>query len=182
MVPLPLSDTCLVISNNQGVPTDPSTRPQGGRGSLTSAGPDPAGGARLRAVILKLGRRLRTIEVGSDLTQAEFSALATIVRRGRIRPSELAEAEGVNPTMLSRMLSRMAATGVVSRAVAPEDHRAAVVEATAEGRRRHRKLRSVRAHRLEAALQEMPDAERQSVLEALPGLEALAELLGQRWP
>ncbi len=163
------------------MPGEPSPRPSGDLHSRTRAGPDPAGGARLRAAILKLGRRLRAIEVGSDLTQAEFSALATIVRRGRIRPSALAEAEGVNPTMLSRMLSRMAATGVVTRAIDPEDHRAAVLEATSEGRRRHRKLRSVRAHRLEAALREMPDAERQAVLDALPGLESLADLLGQRW-
>jgi len=141
--------------------------------------PDRVGGARLRAAILKLGRRLRAIEGGGDLTPAEFSALATIVRSGGIRPSALAEVEGVNPTMLSRMLARMVASGAVTRAVDPDDRRAVMLAATGNGRRRLRKLRSVRAHRLEAALEELPASQRQAVLEALPGLEALANLLDQ---
>jgi len=162
------------------MPEQPSTAPARSRPSLTPEAPDPVGGARLRAAILKLGRRLRAIEVGGDLTPAEFSALATIVRSGGIRPSALAEVEGVNPTMLSRMLARMVASGAVTRAVDPDDHRAVMVAATGDGRRRLRKLRSVRAHRLEAALDELPEPQRQAVLRALPGLESLANLLDQR--
>ena len=147
---------------------------------LPPSEPDSVSGARLRAAVLKLSRRLRTIEVGSSLTPAEFSALATIVRSGQIRPSALAQAEGLNPTMLSRMLARMAATGVVTRGVDPGDRRAVVVQATAEGHRRHRELRDARARLLEAALEQLPAASRQAVLAALSGLEELADLLTQR--
>ena len=145
---------------------------------------DPVSGARLRAAILKLGRRLRTIEVGSALTPAEFSVLAMIVRSGQIRPSVLAQAEGMNPTMLSRMLARMTSTGVVTRGVDPHDRRAVVLQATPEGRRRHQELRDARARLLEAALAELPTPTRRAVLGALPGLEALADLLSQpgAWP
>lgn len=141
---------------------------------------DPSSGARLRAAILKLSRRLRTIEVGIDLTPAEFSALARIVRSGQIRPSVLAQAEGLNPTMLSRLLSRLTSTGVVTREVDPGDRRAVVLQATPEGRRRHRELRDARTHLLEVALKQLPAPSRRAVLDALPGLEALADLLTLR--
>ncbi len=147
---------------------------------LPSDGPDPSSGARLRAAILKLARRLRSIEGGIDLTPAEFSALATIVRSGQIRPSVLAQAEGLNPTMLSRLLPRLTATGVVTRGVDPHDRRAVVLQATPEGRRRHRELRDARARLLESALEQLPAPSRQAVLGALSGLEALADLLPQR--
>ncbi len=145
---------------------------------------DQVSGARLRAAILKLGRALRTTEVGSALTPTEFSALATIVRSGQIRPSVLARAEGMNPTMLSRMIARMTSTGVVTRGVDPHDRRAVVLQATPEGRRRHQELRDARARLLEAALEDLPTPARRAVLLALPGLEALADLLSQTgaWP
>lgn len=153
--------------------------PVQGRAALLASGTDPAPGARLRAAILKLSRRLRTIEVGSGLTPAEFSALATIVRSGQIRPSVLAQTEGLNPTMLSRMLARMISTGVVTREVDPGDRRAVVLRATPEGRRRHQQLRETRARLLEEALDGLPASARQAVLGALPALEALADRLGQ---
>ena len=56
--------------------------------------------ARLRAVLLRLGRRLRAIDAGSGLTPAELSVVGATVRWGPIRPSELARREGLNPTML----------------------------------------------------------------------------------
>ena len=146
---------------------------------LPPSNPDPISVARLRAAILKLGRRLRTIELGSALTPAEFSVLAMIVRSGPIRPSVLAQAEGLNPTMLSRMLARMTSTGVVTRGVDRHDRRAVVLQATPEGRRRHQELRDARARLLEAALDQLPTPSRRAVLGALPGLEALADLLSQ---
>jgi DNA-binding MarR family transcriptional regulator len=141
---------------------------------------DPSPGARLRAAILKLSRRLRTIEVGIDLTPAEFSALATIVRSGQIRPSVLARVEGMNPTTLSRLISRLTTAGVVTRGVDPGDRRAVVLQATPEGRRRHRELRDARARLLEVALEQLPATSRRAVLRALPGLEALGDLLSLR--
>jgi DNA-binding MarR family transcriptional regulator len=140
---------------------------------------DPISGARLRAAILRLGRRLRTFEIGSGLTPAEFSALATIVRSGQIGPTALARAEGLNPTTLSRMLSRLTTAEVVTRVRDPNDRRAVVLQATPAGLRQHQELRDARAHLLEAALNQLPAPTRQAVLRALPGLEALAEQLGQ---
>ncbi|HVD03616.1 MAG TPA: MarR family transcriptional regulator [Candidatus Dormibacteraeota bacterium] len=159
------------------MPKVPASTASGERPQSTQS--DLEAAERLRAAILKLGRRLRTIDLGTGLTPAEFSALATVVRRGPISPTELAQVEGVNPTMLSRMLSRMSAVGAVSRDVAEGDRRVALVAATASGRRLHQRLRVVRAGKLQAALCRLPPSEHDAVLEALPGLEALADQLKQ---
>ncbi len=133
--------------------------------------------ARLRAAILRVGRRLRSIEVPGGLTPAEFSALAVVVTRGPLRPSELARLEHLNPTMLSRMLSRLLQAGVVRRQDDLRDRRAVLVAATSKGRRLHQRLRTERAMRLDSALRQLAAGERATVLGALDGLERLAELL-----
>lgn len=141
--------------------------------------PDLSEAARLRAAILRLARRLRAIEVGSDLTPAEFSVLGSVVRNQGITPSALAEREGLNPTMLSRMLSRMTAAGVIARAADSHDRRVTVVAATASGRRLHQRLRQRRAVRLAEAMSQLSGAQRRTILAAVPDLEELADLLGR---
>jgi DNA-binding MarR family transcriptional regulator len=133
--------------------------------------------ARLRAAILRLGRRLRSIEVPGGLTPAEFSALAVVVTRGPLRPSELARLEHLNPTMLSRMLARLIQAGVVRREEDCRDRRAFLVATTPKGRRLHQRLRAERARRLDSALGQLAAAERTTVVQALDALERLAELL-----
>ena len=56
---------------------------------------------RLRAVIGRLSRRLRGTSAGAGLTPSQASILFTVVRKGPIGLSELAELESINPTMLS---------------------------------------------------------------------------------
>ncbi|MHB8394358.1 MAG: hypothetical protein ACYDC5_07630 [Candidatus Dormibacteria bacterium] len=63
--------------------------------------------------------------------------------------------------------------------MAEGDRRVALVAATASGRRLHQRLRVVRAGKLQAALCRLPPSEHDAVLEALPGLEALADQLKQ---
>ncbi len=62
---------------------------------------------RLRVAIARLSRRLRPTAAGAaaGLTPTRISVLLTIVRNRQIRLSELAEIEGLNPTMLSRVIS-----------------------------------------------------------------------------
>jgi DNA-binding MarR family transcriptional regulator len=148
----------------------------------SNAGPSERGeelaeASRLRAALLRLGRRLRAVEIGADLTPAEFSALATVIHLGPIRPTELARVEMVNPTMLSRMVARMCHAGVLQRHSQTGDKRAAVLEATEVGRELHRRLRSERALRLASALAELPAHERAAIVDSLPALEELAQLL-----
>jgi DNA-binding MarR family transcriptional regulator len=135
--------------------------------------------AQLRAVLIKLGRRLRSIGAVSDLTPAEQSALGAVVRRGSVRASELATIEGLNPTMVSRVLGRLEHDGWVRRLEDEEDRRVVKVESTAAGRRFHERLRTERAMVLVELLDELPDAKRRAVLHALPALEELADAIGR---
>jgi DNA-binding MarR family transcriptional regulator len=136
--------------------------------------------ARLRVVLARLGRQLRTTQAGAGLTPTQISVLFSVARRGPLRLSELAEIEGLNPTMLSRVIAQLTDGDLVQRAVDPSDRRAAVVDATARGRRLREKIHRARNKVLSRELDGLSPAARESIATALPALEALAEQLGNR--
>ena len=137
---------------------------------------------RLRVVLARLARRLRPTEAGSaaGLTPTRISVLLTVVREGRIRISALAAAEGLNPTMLSRAISRLSDEGLIARVSDDGDRRSAWVQSTAAGRRLAERMRRQRTSALNRALDGMPVADRQMIERALPALEGLAERLQDR--
>lgn len=177
----------------QPVAADRKTRPSavirdkpvaaGERETRPSAGEVATGleqAAQLRAVLIKLGRRLRaTGEVG-DLTPAEQSVLGAVVRRGTLRASELASIEGLNPTMVSRVLGRLEQDGAVKRQEDENDRRVVRVESTALGQELYERLRSERARVLVELLDDLPEARRRAILRAMPALEELADLMARR--
>jgi DNA-binding MarR family transcriptional regulator len=136
---------------------------------------DPDAPARLRGVVGKLSRRLNASARGAGLTQTQLSVLGVIARSGPLRMSELAEVEGVNPTMLSRVVAHLDEAGMVRRRSDPEDRRAGLVEVTAAGRRTHDRLRAERGRVLADGLDRLDPAARAAVEAALPALEALVE-------
>jgi len=136
--------------------------------------------ARMRAALMKLGQRLRSIDAGSGFAPSELSVLGAVVRHEPIRASELARIEGVNPTMLSRLLTHLADEGTVTRREDPVDRRATLVEPTERGRLLHRRLQTVRARALDTLVGQLPEAERVRLTDALLALEALAELMRER--
>ena len=135
--------------------------------------------ARLRAIIGRLSRRLRPTAAGAaaGLTPTRTSVLLSVVRDGPIRLSDLAGAEGINPTMLSRVVSDFVEAGLLARISDESDRRSAWVEATAAGRRLSERMRRERTDALNVALEALSDAERQQIEKALPALEGLAEQL-----
>jgi DNA-binding MarR family transcriptional regulator len=140
--------------------------------------------ARLRASIGKLARRLRPTAAGAaaGLTPTRISVLFTVARLGPIRLSELAEEEGLNPTMLSRVIADFADAGLVTRLPDPDDRRAALVQATEGGRDLCGRMRDERTDVLGIALAELTGEDRRAVERALPVLERLAEGLKGRRP
>jgi DNA-binding MarR family transcriptional regulator len=135
--------------------------------------------ARLRAVIGKLARRLRPTVAGSGLTPSQTSVLFTIVRRGPLGLSALAEIESVNPTMLSRITAQLCDSGLIRRSPDPEDRRAAVVQATAAGRRIRERIHRERTRALGAHVSELDEREREILWDALPVLEVLADRIAR---
>lgn len=137
---------------------------------------------RLRVAIARLSRRLRPTAAGAaaGLTPTRISVLLTIVRNREIRLSELAEIEGLNPTMLSRVISDFVAERLVQRTSDDGDRRAAWVTPTAAGRKLAERIRRERTAALNHGLEGLSDDDRDLLERALPALEGLAERLLDR--
>lgn len=133
--------------------------------------------ARLRAALGRIARQLDRQTRGSRITRAEASVLGTLECRGPLRPGELAEIEGVHPTMLSRIVGKLTDAGLVERAADPGDARAALVAVTDAGGELHRSLRAERTRLLTLHLATLPDPESARLMSALTALEELATSL-----
>jgi DNA-binding MarR family transcriptional regulator len=151
-------------------------------GSASDPRADAEEVARLRAAIGKLSRRLRPTAAGSGLTASQISVLFTIVRLGPLRLSEVAEIEGLNPTMLSRVTAQLCDAELIGRSADPSDKRAAFVQATAAGRRMRERIHRERTRALSLHIEELDERRRRDLWAALPALEELAELLPGRRP
>ena len=138
--------------------------------------------ARLRMAIGKLSRRLRPAPaaIAAGLTPTQISLLLNVARQGPIRLSELAAAEAINPTQLSRSVAHLVDIGAVERASDQGDRRAAWVKPTATGRRLADKIRRERTDALNLALADLAPDERRRIEDAVPALERLADILKDR--
>ena len=132
---------------------------------------------RLRMAIARLFRRIERTRAGAALTPSETTILSVVVRQGPLRLTDLAASEGMNPTMLSRLVRDLEGDGLVQRKTDRVDRRAARVEATPAGRRLHERIRNERSDTLSAALALLPEDERRALGAGLPVLEALADQL-----
>jgi DNA-binding MarR family transcriptional regulator len=133
--------------------------------------------ARLRAVIPRLARVLNDTSTGEDLTPTQYSVLALVRIRGPLGLAELTELEGLNPTMLSRIVKVLDERGLIRRMADPEDLRAARVAVTPDGERVHDRVRAERTRVLSDCLHGLPAETTSVLLSAVPDLEALAEAL-----
>jgi DNA-binding MarR family transcriptional regulator len=136
---------------------------------------------RLRIVVGKLSRRLRATDAGSEagLTPARVSALLHTDRAGPMRLADLAASEGLNPTMLSRVVADFVDAGLIERSCDPDDRRAAWVSTTDAGHALAERMRHERTAAVQAAMAALPDDQRRVVEQALPALEALAGKLAE---
>jgi DNA-binding MarR family transcriptional regulator len=134
---------------------------------------------RLRVAAMRLARSLRTASADEGLTPAQSGVLATLVREGPTRLGDLAAAEGLNPTMLSRVLGHLEEAGLARRRADDEDRRVSWAAATPAGRRLMTRLRRRRNALLLAHLDRLSEPDAGTLLAALPALERLADLAGE---
>ena len=132
---------------------------------------------RLRTAVARLGRSLRLTHVDGNLSPSQREVLFTITRRGPMRFSELAANEGLNPTMLSRIVSHLETAKLVERSSDQADARVVHLESTDAGRTLVQEMRSERTDALLFALERMPNDQREELIGALPALESLVETL-----
>ncbi|HUY10395.1 MAG TPA: MarR family winged helix-turn-helix transcriptional regulator [Candidatus Dormibacteraeota bacterium] len=133
--------------------------------------------AQLRILLGRLSRRLRQTQAGAGLTPTQLSVLATVVRHGPLGLAKLSQLEGINPTMLSRIVAKLGGLGLVTRRSDPLDGRAAILLPSERGCRLQRRIQMERNDFLGQRLGKLPASQRQLLLEAIPALEALADSL-----
>jgi DNA-binding MarR family transcriptional regulator len=132
---------------------------------------------RLRGVILRLARQLNASSTGEGLTPSQASVLALVVFRGPLSLAELADLEGLNPTMLSRVVGRLLELELIRRIPDPTDLRSASVVSTPAGQDVDRRVKSQRAAALSECVDQLTDEQEQALFDALPALEDLANTL-----
>ena len=129
---------------------------------------------RLRVALARLSRRLRRHEL-AGLTPTQLAALATVERSGPMRLGDLAAAEGIAPSTLTRLVTALEDSGYVRRFADPSDARASTLAITPRGQDALERIRTESTLVLTASLGLLTSAQRYALAEALPVLEQLAE-------
>jgi DNA-binding MarR family transcriptional regulator len=130
--------------------------------------------ARLYLAIGRLSRSLRR-SGSAGLGHGSISALSTLVTVGQLRLGDLAVREGVAAPTMSRVVAGLVEAGYVLREPDPADRRAWLVRATEEGERIVSGVRSIRVQELGKRLARLTEAEKATLLAAIPVLEALLD-------
>ena len=144
---------------------------------MVEATPDEAPAVdvtRLRVALARLSRRLRRHEL-AGLTPTQLAALATVERSGPMRLGDLAAAEGIAPSTLTRLVTALEDSGYVRRFADPSDARASTLAITPRGQDALARIRTESTLVLTASLGLLTAAQRSALAEALPVLEQLAE-------
>lgn len=128
--------------------------------------------ARLSLSITRLARVLRQKDSGR-LPPAAASMYATIVRDGPISLGDLAAAEGISPSTVTKIVNKLEAQGLIDRIVDPFDRRVHLVRLSARGRRSIEAYRTKRNAWLEKQLDQLDDAEKAGLATALAVFERL---------
>jgi len=144
---------------------------------MDGAGMDADSAIRLRRVVGHLARQLNASSTGAGLTPSQASVLGLIVARGPLSLTELGKLEGLNPTMLSRVISRLAAMELINRIPDPEDLRSASVVSAAAGRRVDQQIKARRAAAVSECMQSLGADDVATLTSALPALERLADAM-----
>ena len=148
--------------------------------SPSAAGPSVIGAedgvidvTRLRVALARLSRRLRRHEL-AGLTPTQLAALSTVEQAGPLRLGDLAAAEGIAPSTLTRLVAVLEELGYVRRDADPKDARASTLAITVVGHETLERLRAENSALLAQRVMLLTPEQRSALAAALPTLEALA--------
>ena len=130
---------------------------------------------RLNSAAIHLIRRLRMEDEAAGVTPARLSALSVLVFGGPRSITRLAEAERVAPPTMTRVVDALERDGLVVRASDQRDRRVVRVRASAKGRRVMERARGLRVRRLAGELQQLSEAELQTLDRAVDILLRMEE-------
>jgi DNA-binding MarR family transcriptional regulator len=130
--------------------------------------------ARLRVAIARVSRRLRRHEL-AGLTPTQLSALATVEQAGPMRLGDLAAAEGIAPSTLTRLVTALEEQGYVERCPVPGDARASTLAIAPQGHAVLERIRQESTILLADSLRSLTPEQLAALAAALPALEHIAD-------
>jgi DNA-binding MarR family transcriptional regulator len=130
--------------------------------------------AGLRPLLLRLTRELNREARSSGVTSTQVSLLGSILDDPGIRPSELAERQGVTTATMSSHLDRLESAGLITRG-READSRGVVIEITPAGRRTFYKVRERRTAWLAVRLAGLSPADFTAIVDAIGPFRRLLE-------
>ena len=150
--------------------------PAGGRGATAVLADAPdVDVTRLRVAIARLSRRLRKHEL-AGLTPTQLAALATVEQAGPLRLGDLAAAERIAPSTLTRLVSALEEHGYVRRCAVVGDARAWTLVVTPRGHEVLDRIRQESTILLAGSLLTLSPEQLAALAAALPALEQLADV------
>lgn len=129
---------------------------------------------RLHAAAIHLSRRLRAEDDALGISPPRLSALSVVVFSGPLQIGALAAAEAVAAPTMTRLIDGLERDGLVARGRDPDDGRAVIVRATAEG---IRILRRGQARRIEALARGLSSLTPTDLRAVARGMDALDRML-----
>ena len=151
-----------------------SQRADGQAATAVLAGVPVVDVTRLRVAIARLSRRLRKHEL-AGLTPTQLAALATVEQTGPLRLGDLAAAERIAPSTLTRLVSALEEHGYVQRCAVPGDARAWTLVVTTRGHEVLDRIRQENTILLADSLLTLSPDQLAALAAALPALEQLAD-------
>ncbi len=133
----------------------------------------PVDVTRLRVAIARVSRSLRRHEL-AGLTPTQLSALATVDKAGPLRLGDLAAAEKIAPSTLTRLITVLEDRGYVQRGPVPGDARASTLSVTPDGHAILERIRQESTILLAGSLRTLSPDQLAALTAALPALEQLA--------
>lgn len=130
---------------------------------------------RFHHCAIRLLRQMRMVDEAQGFSGPRASALSVLVFRGPQSLRSLAEAEGVKPPTMSRLVKALQAEGLVHARPAEKDQREIRIEVSATGRRR---MLEARARRLDAIRRLLRDASPAEMRALATATDLLERVLG----
>jgi DNA-binding MarR family transcriptional regulator len=154
-----------------------AARPPGATGGRSPARPeDPRRLAdRLTTSAVHLVRRLHREDAALGLSSTRLSALSVLVFGGPRTLGQLAEAEGVTPPSMTRLVTALETEGLAERGRSPEDGRLVIVRATPRAHALLERGREGRTSVLAARIAALPTEERGTLTAAAAILDRILD-------
>jgi DNA-binding MarR family transcriptional regulator len=124
--------------------------------------------------LVRIVRELRREVSSGELSAGGVSAIFAVARLGPLRATALADAEGVAPASMTRIVNALEEQGYVRRTPDPTDGRAQVVTLTEAGEAVVREGTAARVDAVRRRLAALPEADRAAIATAIPALVRLA--------